>query len=192
MTQLFASYQTCSSVSPADPTCYIYNTENGLFLVIISGRGGRYFCCHVHLLTPLPLVIIHLTFKNLNYSPPQLAVALPWPSLCRVCLDGHVPRMLINYRLGRCWRSLPPCLLSTVMGSIVSSPSHAEGAQKCHRVSLKRFKDLTRPAKRTEPVREEDLKERTPLLGIREQYMFLFYFSIPISVFWTCNFSHIS
>lgn len=69
-----------------------------------------------------------------------MPVALPRPSLCRVRLDGHVPRMLINYRLGPRWRSLPPCLLSIVIRSTVSSPSHSEGAQKCHRVSLKRFK----------------------------------------------------
>lgn len=69
--------------------------------------------------------------------------------------------MLINYRLGPRWRSLPPCLLSTVIGSVVSSPSHAEGAQKCNRVSLKRFKGCL--------------------------YMFLLYFSILISCFLTLN-----
>lgn len=142
-----------------DPACFIYNAEYLLFLVSRSGKGGRCFCCHVHLLTPLPLVIIQLTFKNLNYSsPPKLPVALPRPSLCRVCLDGHVPRMLINYRLGRRWRSLPPCVLSTVMGSVVSSPSHIAGAQKCHRVLLKRFWECQEDG--PSGVLQEDLKEK--------------------------------
>lgn len=41
---------------------------------------GGDFCCHVHLLTPLPLVIILLTFKNLNYSSPPAACG-PAPAL---------------------------------------------------------------------------------------------------------------
>lgn len=99
----------------------------------------------VHLLTP-PNSLKHLKPTSQLFMSPQLSVAPARPPPCgspgRVCLDGHIPRLLINWCLG--WRqrsnalSLPAWSPPLLIQHVVSSPSHTD--RWCHEARLKRFK----------------------------------------------------